>query len=364
MDRIRRRDVRVAVPLLTLALLLVAAETGTIGLIGGFLLALVPVPFYIALALWLDRFEAEPAHLLARAFGWGAVVAFPAALLINTLWDAATASPIAGITLIAPVVEELGKGAAVGLLFLLLPHEFDNVTDGIVYATLVGLGFATGENILYYGRALVEGTMSGTFLLRGVAAPFAHPLFTAMTGIGFGLAREAGRSGTRSLAPLLGFLGAVTLHVLWNAAAQVEPAFGLVYVGVMVPAFAATLWAVRRSLGREAEVLRIYLTSLVECGELPEEELQCLCSARSRLLCSWKALRSGGVAAWRARWEFHQTASEIAFHHWRVSRGISAGNEADIACERAHRARLRALLARFADPADPQRSGAVDCTPR
>ena len=55
-------------------------------------------------------------------------------------------------------------------------HEFDGVLDGIVYAGMVGLGFAFTENVLYYGRTALEGgdVLAATFFVRGVMAPFAH----------------------------------------------------------------------------------------------------------------------------------------------------------------------------------------------
>jgi RsiW-degrading membrane proteinase PrsW (M82 family) len=37
------------------------------------------------------------------------------------------------------------------VLFLWKKDEFDGIIDGIVYAGMVGLGFAMTENILYYG---------------------------------------------------------------------------------------------------------------------------------------------------------------------------------------------------------------------
>src|SRR5262245_58068235 len=53
---------------------------------GAFVLAIVaaglPTLIYLALVWWLDRYEKEPAHLLAVTFLWGAL---PAALLAVTL---------------------------------------------------------------------------------------------------------------------------------------------------------------------------------------------------------------------------------------------------------------------------------------
>ncbi len=50
-------------------------------------------------------------------------------------------------------------------------------------------------------------------------SPFAHPLFTSFLGIGVGLAVNARTAGGRLLAPLLGYLAAVTAHATWNASA-------------------------------------------------------------------------------------------------------------------------------------------------
>ena len=58
---------------------------------------------------------------------------------------------------------------------------------------MVGLGFAMTENILYYGRAVERRPedLKVVFILRGMASPFSHPLFTSMTGIGLGWARQS-----------------------------------------------------------------------------------------------------------------------------------------------------------------------------
>jgi len=51
--------------------------------------ATLPVPIYLMLVLWIDRYEAEPAWMLATAFFWGALVAVFFAFLINTASDSA-----------------------------------------------------------------------------------------------------------------------------------------------------------------------------------------------------------------------------------------------------------------------------------
>ena len=57
--------------------------------------------------------------------------------------------------------------------------EIHGLLDGIIYGALVGIGFAFVEDIVYYLQSLQAGQLGVTFFLRGIMAPFAHPLFTA-----------------------------------------------------------------------------------------------------------------------------------------------------------------------------------------
>ena len=73
------------------SLLVLAWDLGPVGFALGAALAVVPVPVYVMLALWLDRFEPEPARTLAQTFAWGATVAFFLSLVFNTF--ATSAAP-------------------------------------------------------------------------------------------------------------------------------------------------------------------------------------------------------------------------------------------------------------------------------
>ena len=327
-------------------LLLVLGELGPVAFAGGVGLAVLPVPAYLLLALWLDRYEPEPARMLAATFFWGASVAVFLAVMLNSLFgalvephlgawaDAATA------VLAAPVVEELAKGGALFLVYRRAHDEFDNVTDGVIYAAMVGLGFAMIENVQYYGRALADPATEpwGVFFLRGVASPFAHPLFTAMTGIGLGLGRETVRGHQhRVLAPLAGLGTAVLLHMLWNLSASVGDAFAWTYLLVMVPVFVGTLLLVRRALRREARMIRAHLAHLLDGETLSAEELEALCSVRGRLAASLAAARRDGLAGWRRRSDYHRAVTELAFHRWRVAR------DGGVIEEETHLVRIREL---------------------
>src|SRR6266480_3111384 len=59
-------------------------QGGLVALVIGLLFATLPVPVYLILVLWIDRYESEPLWLLAVAFVWGATIAAFLALFINS----------------------------------------------------------------------------------------------------------------------------------------------------------------------------------------------------------------------------------------------------------------------------------------
>ncbi len=315
------------------SLVIIGFDTGLVGFALGFVMAALPVPFYMLIPLWLDRFEPEPWWLLALSFLWGAAVATFAALVFNTLnvtamtAVAGSAGDTLGAVLSAPIVEELAKGLALLLLFLWQKSEFDNVTDGIVYASMVGLGFAMTENVAYYGRAVAAdgaGAAGILFFLRGVMSPFAHPLFTCMTGIGFGAARESDSPTVKWVAPIAGTSAAVLLHSFWNLSAGFGAYFFVMYLFVMVPAALAVLVIVIFSLRREARIVRLHLESIVAEGVLSADDLVTLCSVWGRLSASVNSIFSRGPRGFFARGRFHRAATDLAFSSWR---GVRQGTQ-------------------------------------
>src|SRR4029453_19363782 len=74
----------IAIGLGLLVLLVIGVETGPGPFILGFIAATIPVPLYLALVLWIDRYESEPLWMLATAFFWGAFIATFFAFLLNT----------------------------------------------------------------------------------------------------------------------------------------------------------------------------------------------------------------------------------------------------------------------------------------
>lgn len=339
-----------------LVLVVIGIETGPIALMLGLITATLPVPLYIILVLWIDRYEAEPLWMLATAFFWGAFIATFFAFLLNTTSQGvvgaltnANAGQAFAAVISAPIVEEIGKAFILFIFFFARKDEFDGVIDGIVYASLAALGFAMTENILYYGKAVAEGgggALTLVVILRGFFAPFSHPLFTSLTGIGLGLARQSTNIAVKLLTPVIGLLMAIFMHSIWNGSAVFGGGgvFVLTYIVVMVPSFIILLVVISLALRREGQVVREFLIVDLEHGVLTREEYDQLGSIIGRMGSSFRALSQSGMQGWRARRRFNQLASELAFHRSRVSRGVHQANYDVTAQEAAYLQALQDLV--------------------
>lgn len=326
---------------------LVREQTGTPGFLVGLGLALVPVPLLVAAFRWLGRAAPAPWPQLLFCFGWGACTAALIAILANsfaTQWiAAATADPSdadqLGSVAIAPVVEESAKAAALLLVFVFRRRHFTGPADGFVAAGFTATGFAFTENILYLGNAFDEDLAHGTpvldsvtaatFFVRMVLSPFAHPLFTVLTGLGFGAAALASRRATRVGLPLLGLAAAMGLHALWNGSSQFgEYGFYVVYGSVMAPSFGLLVWLAVRIRRRRLRAVAGELAVYAAAGWLAPAEVPALASMPARALARSLARRSGGRAAGRAVTRYGADAAALALLRNRARRGGPPG-EAD-----------------------------------
>lgn len=300
-----------------------------VGTAVGFVLSTVAMAFVVLAYVWLDRWEPEPPRLLVFAFLWGASVAIVVSLVLGLMFDAVV-NPggqdvsVASVVLGAPLIEEAAKG-----LFLVLMmsgarrHEMNSLTDCLVYAGLVGVGFAWLEDILYIagGESLGESLL--TAAMRLIMAPFAHSLFTTVFAIGVWWALHKRDAASRIGCLLLGYAGAVLLHAMWNGSSLAGPAvyFGL-YVCWMMPVFALGITFAVRSRRREQQVVAAKLPGMVAAGVVTPVEAQWLGSLATRGRALADARRMGGPDAQKAAKEFARRVVELAFVRDRIDRGF------------------------------------------
>jgi len=302
---------------------------------GGTLTALVLSSMAMLVVLlcyrWLDRWEPEPRRLLQLAFLWGASVAVLLAVGLETFGSTvAEIKPLVSksfdqAAIQAPFIEEAAKG-----LFLLIMltgrrrHHLNSLTDCMVYAGVTAVGFAWMEDIVYIAPADSPAKMATVAIMRLIFGPFAHPLFTTMTGIGvFFALRRHGFFG-KSFVILLGYLAAVGMHALWNASLTMGggEAFVVTYVFWMVPIFVLMVTLAMVSRRHEQHLVAVTLPTMVADRLISPNEETWLGSIRSRKLAIREARRIGGRPAGRSVKSFAAQVVKLAFVRDRIDRGF------------------------------------------
>ncbi len=297
----------------------------------GFAMATPPLVLYVFIPRMIDRFDPEPWWALLLCLSWGAVAACGFSADINTALEVAVGRATGdhelgsafGACVSAPVFEELAKGVAVFLMFWAFRREFDGVVDGILYGTFVALGFAALENVVYYSNAArieslqhQEGRLFGTFIMRGVLAPWGHPLYTSMTGLGFGIARETSRSWVRWLAPLGGYCTAVFLHSVWNTAATISNAAVLLMLPLWLLVVLGFGGMVLYLVRRKGQIIRKNLEDEILMGTITPAEVGLVTST----IGWWRASAWGGDPARR----FIEAAGRLALSKWHAARATKS----------------------------------------
>lgn len=186
------------------------------------LLSVLPSCVIMLYIYWRDRHESEPLRILSSCFLFGVLSAYPAIKMeefgirdlgiINNVHD-----PFMTFTFSFMVVafsEEFVK--YLFLRYYSFPKAaFDEPMDGIVYAVMIGMGFATLENILYVLIRPTDVQLAFNIgMMRMLTAVPAHGIFAISMGYFVGWAKFAGPQRNRYL--LLGLISAVVLHGIYD----------------------------------------------------------------------------------------------------------------------------------------------------
>ena len=299
------------------------------GAVLGFTLSTVAMALVLLCYLWLDRWEPEPPRLLIMAFLWGASVAVVLSVIFEQVLHTAIEGPgqkpgFTTMAVVAPVVEEAAKG-----LFLLLMmtgrrrNELNTLTDCLVYAGFTAVGFAWLENIFYIAGGESLGVSLATALMRLVIGPFAHPLFTTMTGIGVYYALKQRSAFGKAVALLLGYLAAVIMHALWNGSAlRGSQTYLTVYVVWMMPVFALAITLAVMSRRREGRIIAGKLPGMISSGLLAPADATWVASLPARKTAVRSARQFGGQPAASAVKRFITQVVELAYVRDRIDRGF------------------------------------------
>ena len=221
------------------------------------LLALAIAPG-IAICLFIyfkDKYNREPIWMLILSFVLGVLSIVPAVLVqlaygteIATIQNEGYLSVAFFAYCIVALSEEASKFLML-MLFMYRRKHFDDPFDGIVYAVMISMGFATLENV---GYVLEHGV--GTGILRMFLSVPAHATFAVLMGYFTGLAKF------RDMHKFYYFFMALLLPVFFHGSFDFflflgEP--GLLTLGALV-AFILAVYLSFRAIRRKQQLSKLY----------------------------------------------------------------------------------------------------------
>ena len=306
------------------ALVIVVAQRGPAPALVGLGLAVLPIPVLVVLILYLDRLEPEPRALLAAMFGAGAGIAVITLLLGRAFGTGAITPPELGPH--AGQAAAVSVGAAIGgalvaqtlsgivLLALLASRrtEIDGAHDGVVYASMTGLGFALVANLYAYSEAWNAGASAlvEEFARRGIVSPLFQAVFTSM--IGLGVAYAASRRSGGYLAIAVGWVAAVALNALWNHSVAADGMVLLATYVILAVAVIGVIVVVVIDRQRVVAMITMFLPGFEHPDVVMVTDVRMLASLRMRRLGRQWARLNLGIEGKRAMAQYQLAATELA----------------------------------------------------
>jgi RsiW-degrading membrane proteinase PrsW (M82 family) len=304
-----------------------------------------------AFGLWvvrrMDRNEKEPWRLVLVAAAWGAVVATSLVIWAESLWqDIAIRTLVPGpgfdvsTAFSAGILEELAKGSAVVLLFLVMRNEFDDVVDGIVYGAAVGLGFNFMESVAYmtnlyaiFAPDHVGGYAAGFqwYARQVLGLFFGHATYTAFVGAGVGIARQLPSTRKKLIAIAAGFIVAIAAHFSWDAWINLFPIvqnnFFILEIHLRTlimtgPFTAAVVALLLLGLQIESQALgdQFRKEAALGSGAIMPDEVPILVSPWRRFQQRLRALGRGGLRAYIRLARLQAAQVDLAMERWHRER--------------------------------------------
>lgn len=172
---------------------------------------------------FLDVVEREPKRLIALAMLLGAISTLPSIiwqLLSASAWESFGAGEVVvnAITTVidAPISEEFFKGLALLILILTQRRKLDSLTDFLIYACAVGIGFELVENILYQWSTFdQDNQVAGwvdEFNNRTLASAGSHAFYSVWLGLAGWILFQSHSRTIKVLAP-----AAISLSMLLHS---------------------------------------------------------------------------------------------------------------------------------------------------
>ena len=233
--------------------------------------ALLPVGFLVYFIYKKDKDQPEPKKWLWKGGLYGVLSAIivlvlslfkPEFLAIFPYYEGTVMGAL-GISLFdAAIPEEAAKLLMLWLLIRKNPY-FDERLDGIVYATLIGLGFAGLENIFYILDSLDD--FASVALTRAIFSVPGHFFFAVVMGYYVSLAYFGKKSKEKkAMYWALAFIVPMILHFIFDAILMSASAMSELS-GMLIVAFIVfCVWLRKSGLKRINAMLREDRVNIVD----------------------------------------------------------------------------------------------------
>jgi len=174
-------------------------------------IGLVPVLCFLAALLYLDSYQLVSLRVVIAVVVCGVVAAVLCYGVNAGLLRLVAVERHTYTRYVAPVVEELAKGAIV--VVLMRAHRIGFLVDAAILGFAAGTGFAIVENVYY--QQLIPDAGVGLWVVRGLGTAIMHGGTTAVFAmLGLSLLERKHLPAAAAFAP--GFALAVVLHSVFN----------------------------------------------------------------------------------------------------------------------------------------------------
>lgn len=210
----------------------------------------------LALAIYFyrkDKYEKEPAEFLIRAFLRGILAALLALIIESVLISLASYFKVFYASNSAPAISRFLKIFFISFFIAGLVEEwckyrefrdviydndnFNEPFDGILYAVMIALGFATLENLGYVIGAYFKlgiGYMVKIGIGRALFSVPGHCCFAVIMGYYFGKAKFARKKRLRSIYRTKAFFYPVIAHGLFDFLILIRTGWGVLLFFLLV----------------------------------------------------------------------------------------------------------------------------------
>ena len=184
-----------------------------------YILAILPAIFICLYVIRSDKYEPEPLSALLFSFVLGALLIIPTVALGRLIaWNSSTVGQTFYQCFVQVAFVEEGLKLALLLLLFYKRPFFNEPLDGIIYAVMIGMGFATAENLLFAGKHPWF-----FYVQRACTAQLAHGAFSIIQGFYVGQARFAANKHKRYRYLIIAFITSCTLHGSYDLFLQLSP---------------------------------------------------------------------------------------------------------------------------------------------